>query len=113
MVPAGAGAAVMAGRDRTAWQRAICASGLPAVARLAALAVSLYTGEAGTQGVWLTSTDIAGLTGLKSLSTVNTHLQRLKRDGWLYRADGAWFLGWPGELPGTGAATAAAGTAAR
>jgi hypothetical protein len=90
------------GRNRHVWQRDICASHLPASARLVALAVSVYTDEAGAQGVWLTGTDIGHLTGLKALTTVNIHLQRLKRDGWLYRSDGAWFLGWPGELPMTG-----------
>jgi DNA-binding IclR family transcriptional regulator len=98
----------MGARDRLTWQRAVCASGLPAVARLAALAVSLYSNDAGTQGMWLTSSDIANLTGLKALTTVNTHLQRLMRDGWLYKADGAWWLGWPGELPMATAAAAAA-----
>ena len=89
----------MGGWDRHAWQQEICNSGLPGTARLVGLALSVYTDDSGAQGVWLTSTDIADLTGLKALTTVNTHLQRLKREGWLYRSDGAWFLGWPGELP--------------
>jgi hypothetical protein len=97
----------MGGRDRHAWQKAVCNSTLPGTSRLVALAVSVYTDATGAQGVWLTSTDITFLAGLKAVTTVNEHLQRLKRDGWLYRADGAWFLGWPGEL--TLAAAAAAG----
>jgi hypothetical protein len=86
-------------RDRHAWQREICNSGLPAVCRLAGLAISVYTNDAATQGVWLSSSDLANLTGVKTLTTVNTHVRTLVGLGWLHRHDGAWFLSWPGELP--------------
>ncbi len=99
---------MIAGRDRDAWQRAVCGSALPASSRLVAHTIAVYAGPGGMQGVWLSSSDIARATGLKSLSTVNLYLRRLMDEGWLRKYDGAWFLGWPGELPAAGAAAAAA-----
>lgn len=96
----------MGARDRLAWQKGICSSNLPATARLAALAISLYSDPTGGQGVWLTSSDIAQATGIRAVTTVNTYLKMLKVNGWLRREDGAWFLTWPGELPLAAAAAA-------
>lgn len=92
-----AGAAVT-GRNRQAWQQAICASGLPASSRLVAHTVAVGAGQSGQQGIWLSSTDIANMSGLKSLQTVNVYLRKLIELGWLRKIDGAWFLTWPGEL---------------
>lgn len=88
----------MTGRDRQAWQEAICKSGMPASSRLVAHTVAVGAGQSGLQGIWLSSSDIAQMTGLKSLQTVNVYLRRLMEEGWLRRIDGAWFLTWPGEL---------------
>lgn len=91
----------MTGRGRGgrgAWQKEIIRSDLPATARLVALAVSLYTDEAGGQGMWLSATDIARITGLRSLNTVNVYMRKLRDAGWLIREDGALFLAWP-NLP--------------
>jgi hypothetical protein len=86
------------GRDRQAWQRAVCNSALPGPCRLMAHTVAVYSDASGGQGAWLSSSDLARATGLKSLSTVNTYLRRLTEEGWLRKFDGAWFLAWPGEL---------------
>lgn len=92
-------------RNREAWQKRITSSDLPATARLIALAISLYTDASGGQGVWLSSSDVARLVGIRALTTVNSHVRTLTTDGWLRREDGAWFLAFPGELAlGTAAA---------
>jgi hypothetical protein len=82
---------------REQWQKLICASDLPASARLVALSLSLYTDQSGAQGVWHSSSDIARITGLRSLNTVNIYLRKLQAAGWLYRENSAYFLAWPGQ----------------
>lgn len=97
----------MTDRTREDWQKAICLSALPAPTKAVAHAIAPWTGdESGQQGVWLASSDLAKYTGLKSLSTVNTHLRRLAEAGWLRRNDWAWYLTWPGEMDFTTPAAA-------
>lgn len=87
-------------RNRAAWQKKICASSLPASARLVALALSVYSDPTGGQGVWFSATDTATVTGIRTLTTVNHYVRMLADAGYLHRSsDGAWYLTWPGEQP--------------
>ncbi len=79
-------------QDRAAWQRAICASALPASARLVALALSIYSDPSGSQGVWFSASDMARVTGISTLTTVNRYARMLIEAGYLQKNDGAWFL---------------------
>ncbi len=99
MTAAGQLLSVAVDRNRAAWQKAVCGSDLPASARLVALALSVYSDPSGGQGVWFSSSDLARVTGIRALTTVNRYVRMLTETGYLHKSDGAWFLTWPGEQP--------------
>ena len=75
---------------RAAYEAAICASGLPATARLVALVLaSKADSHAGARGgpLMLAQADIAGYAGV-SLPTATRELARLEVRGWITRSRG-------------------------
>jgi hypothetical protein len=86
-------------RNRAAWQHRICNSGLPPSARLVALALSVYSDPTGGQGVWFSGSELATVTGIRTLTTVSHYCRMLVDAGYLRKLDGAWYLTWPGEGP--------------